>query len=122
MDEIIQNPWQWEFDYSLTFENGRYDGGIVTSPFCSQAEALAYCEAFLGALEAKCKILGIEVWHRENEISQVQGSECVNEESKSSTLAATQFLADILGHWIRLVNTELCHEEPDEDGFVVKKS
>lgn len=123
MDKIIKDPWQWQFDLSMIFENGKYEGGMVASPFRGQAEALTYRNAFLDALEAKCKILGIEISSKEDEITQVcGGSECADEESKSPSLAAAEFLAEALGTWMRIANTEFCHEENLEDGYAVKRN
>jgi|SRR3989339_2162906 len=123
MDKIIKDPYQWELSYSLSFENGKYEGGIVASPFENQAGALAYRNVFLDALEGKCKILGIKTHYKKDEITQVcGGSECADENFMAPVPAATEFLASALEHWMRVANTELCHEEAIEDGYAIKRN
>ena len=121
MEEIIRDPWQWQISFILTFVSGKYGGGMAASPFHNQAEAAEFRDAFLGLFESRCKTLGIEIHYEINEISQIKGaSECVNEDFNPA-LAASDYLAEVLASWIRIANTELCCEEPDEDGFVSKR-
>ncbi len=72
-DEIIRDPWQWNFSLLLIFSNGRYGKGSHASPFHNHCEAWEYRNSFLDVFEARCKILGIKIRYDVDEIEQVEG-------------------------------------------------